>query len=269
MKKGFTLIELLVVIAIIAILAAILFPVFAQAREKARATQCLSNCKQFGTAIQLYMDDYDESVPYPGAYGGSKNVAFYEAYKAAGWKDASSMYASYPGRVYNVWPIANPHNIDYAANYPFWGDCIFPYVKNVKMFECPSGQKGVCGYAVNGGIYGTASKSGGNCLNDEQPEINSLSSFTNPSETLFVSDVFQRRDQKKSLGAQTSHTMLCDWWITPNEYYIGPIRHNNGVNCTMMDGHAKFYKRGQGPSEGTDSWDYNDLGRKYWDPFVN
>jgi prepilin-type N-terminal cleavage/methylation domain-containing protein/prepilin-type processing-associated H-X9-DG protein len=62
-KKGFTLIELLVVIAIIAILAAILFPVFAQAREQARKTSCLSNCKQLGLAMQMYAQDYDEMLP--------------------------------------------------------------------------------------------------------------------------------------------------------------------------------------------------------------
>jgi len=63
MKRGFTLIELLVVIAIIAILAAILFPVFARAREKARQTSCLSNVKQISLGIIMYMQDYDERFP--------------------------------------------------------------------------------------------------------------------------------------------------------------------------------------------------------------
>ena len=61
--RGFTLIELLVVIAVIAILAAILFPVFAQAREKARQTACLSNMRQMSMAVQMYTQDYDESLP--------------------------------------------------------------------------------------------------------------------------------------------------------------------------------------------------------------
>jgi prepilin-type N-terminal cleavage/methylation domain-containing protein/prepilin-type processing-associated H-X9-DG protein len=66
-RRAFTLIELLVVIAIVAILAAILFPVFAQAREKARQTTCQSNLKQIGTAFSMYLQDYDEGFPNTGA----------------------------------------------------------------------------------------------------------------------------------------------------------------------------------------------------------
>jgi prepilin-type N-terminal cleavage/methylation domain-containing protein len=67
-KNAFTLIELLVVIAIIAILAAILFPVFAQARERARAITCTSNLKQIGLGIDMYVQDYDET--FPCGWGG-------------------------------------------------------------------------------------------------------------------------------------------------------------------------------------------------------
>lgn len=74
MRKGFTLIELLVVIAIIAILAAILFPVFARAREKARQSSCLSNVKQIMLSITMYIQDYDETLP-PS-----------RAHPASGWK---------------------------------------------------------------------------------------------------------------------------------------------------------------------------------------
>ena len=70
-RRGFTLIELLVVIAIIAILAAILFPVFAQAREKARAATCVSNLKQIGNAMMMYVQDYDERLPGAASPGSN------------------------------------------------------------------------------------------------------------------------------------------------------------------------------------------------------
>ncbi|MDW8106181.1 MAG: DUF1559 domain-containing protein [Armatimonadota bacterium] len=105
MRKGFTLIELLVVIAIIAILAAILFPVFAQAREKARQTGCLSNVKQIGLAIQMYTNDYDEYIP-------------------------RNAYAD-PPRVPEGDHFTN-------CSSPRWMDVIQPYIKNVDVHNCPS-----------------------------------------------------------------------------------------------------------------------------------
>ena len=98
MRRGFTLIELLVVIAIIAILAAILFPVFAKAREKARQTTCASNLKQIGTALAMYTQDYDECWP---ANAGPDRLT----------------KVSYDGWVANA---------------------LVPYVKNWQVYYCPS-----------------------------------------------------------------------------------------------------------------------------------
>jgi prepilin-type N-terminal cleavage/methylation domain-containing protein len=86
--QGFTLIELLVVIAIIAILAAILFPVFAKAREKARQSSCLSNCRQLGTALLAYSQDYDECLPFSYDYGAGtyRSLSIY-------WMDLLAAYA--------------------------------------------------------------------------------------------------------------------------------------------------------------------------------
>lgn len=103
-SKGFTLIELLVVIAIIAILAAILFPVFGRARENARRSSCLSNMKQIGLGMMQYTQDYDEKFPAPG------NTAFSGEFR----------------------------NDDGTAAKASWRQKIFPYVKSVQIFICPS-----------------------------------------------------------------------------------------------------------------------------------
>ena len=84
MRKAFTLIELLVVIAIIAILGAILFPVFAQAREKARQSQCLANLRQVSLAALMYLQDYDERF-FPAFFVGPDNLAPVRTYGYYGW----------------------------------------------------------------------------------------------------------------------------------------------------------------------------------------
>ncbi len=108
-KKGFTLIELLVVIAIIAILAAILFPVFAKAREKARQTSCLSNLRQISTGVLSYTQDYDERLPLIRGYVSATD-RFYD------WRMCVHPY------VKNTQIFACPSNPNNDNVY--WGDCV-------------------------------------------------------------------------------------------------------------------------------------------------
>ena len=110
-RQGFTLIELLVVIAIIAILASILFPVFAKARDKAVAISCLSNVKQQALGMMMYMQDYDESFP-----------------------DYVSRL-SYHGPP-RTWPWS-------AYAWKPWSDAIQPYVKSSELFVCPACSMGI------------------------------------------------------------------------------------------------------------------------------
>ena len=117
-RHAFTLIELLVVIAIIAILAAILFPVFARARENARRTSCQSNLKQMGLAIMQYTQDYDERL------FGHRNYS--------------------------------PPNNSCSGGYAAWPTFIDPYVKNWQIFNCPSFDKNYQGgcTSINSTVYG-------------------------------------------------------------------------------------------------------------------
>ena len=128
-SKGFTLIELLVVIAIIAILAAILFPVFARAREKARETMCISNMKQIGIATVEYLDDWNGCYPdHTSAIELSSNTPY-----------------TYANTNYNGWIPDFSHR--YRREFPKgsgkyipagMGKTFRPYLKNLSVFKCPS-----------------------------------------------------------------------------------------------------------------------------------
>ncbi len=117
-NRAFTLIELLVVIAIIAILAAILFPVFAQAREKARQAVCMSNLNQSGLGINMYVQDYDEHYPQAilNFNGGWNNYYL--------WTTPSTLRAT----------SASSMNLRNSV----WSNSIQPYVKSTGLYDCPS-----------------------------------------------------------------------------------------------------------------------------------
>lgn len=132
MKRGFTLIELLVVIAIIAILAAILFPVFAQAKTAAKKTVAISNQKQISTSVILYLNDYDDRYPMRGGCeeGSSLNDALNDGVRRCSF---STGYA---------------HSMTWQS----WPKYVQPYIKNVQIFEHPLRQKDSEQWAENGQI---------------------------------------------------------------------------------------------------------------------
>lgn len=136
LRKGFTLIELLVVIAIIAILAAILFPVFAQAKAAAKKTSELSNVKQVGTGLAIYLSDYDDN--YPLAYAVSANQGWFTTSlieTPADW--APGFSASY-----------------YAENAVHWANSTFPYIKNSDIYRGVTGKT----RTITGAPYASATK---------------------------------------------------------------------------------------------------------------
>lgn len=136
-KRAFTLIELLVVIAIIAILAAILFPVFAQAKEAAKKTSTLSNFKQLGTSVHIYIADQDDRFPLSFGTDGATSLPRWDAYH----------------RVPQNWDNTAPFNTQTRQDEDaqFWANAMMPYVKNLEIFS----QNGVP-KTQNAGIYANA-----------------------------------------------------------------------------------------------------------------
>jgi len=219
MRRGFTLIELLVVIAIIAILAAILFPVFAKAREKARQSSCNSNIKQLMLGITMYQSDYAETNCH--LFLGSAPV------------DSGS-----DGIVPSGWS---------------WRTAIQPYLKNQGILTCPSADRALdmqtrhtCGWRGIRGSYGY------NMTNvSGRPDGQSLAWFKRPAQTIALADV-------NCCGKACFAVRCCisggaqsiDWTeqnqpgIFASAAWDGVVstRHNEGANFGYYDGHAKWHK---------------------------
>ncbi len=217
-RSGFTLIELLVVIAIIAILASILFPVFAQAREKARQTACISNLKQVGTALMMYTQDYDEVLPH---------------------------HAGDPANFLAANAVSN------------WARAIVPYSKNEQMLICPSApmdpRQGVLAPTVNR----TSFQGNGvvlSRLGKSLAAIPNPSDIVFVQENYFTFLVaFNRPSQ---INAATATPQQYRWWHLvdcraafsmvprlPRETGCGEqynSRHFGGGSISFVDGHAKY-----------------------------
>jgi prepilin-type N-terminal cleavage/methylation domain-containing protein/prepilin-type processing-associated H-X9-DG protein len=220
--KGFTLVELLVVIAIIAILAAILFPVFARAREKARTTSCISNLKQMGIACISYAQDYDEKMPSVYRWGGSTYLYW--------WEDLVQPYT----RSYQLFvcPSNQPTMTvtQYRPPIVTPGSGVIQYPELASSYAMPD--MGVDNY------------------NNIIPPVpgSSLSQIQDPVGTIFICDAWMPNSNNTPpqiySGPNYSPTYkLTDMTdlSTINYCWVAKV-HNDSFNVCYADGHAKTIK---------------------------
>ncbi|MBM3474665.1 MAG: DUF1559 domain-containing protein [Armatimonadetes bacterium] len=204
-RRGFTLIELLVVIAIIAILAAILFPVFARAREKARQASCLSNTKQMGLALMMYVQDYDET--YCGRMRGDQS---------------GTTRVSWPVLIQ---PYVKNTQLFVCPSQPAGQWTAFDQRNTANQFRCSYGYN-LC--ALGAGGYGTADT------------VVPLAWVTAPAETAAIVDIMGC-----SCGVKGTNLANTTCFAPLNIRVQGgsppePSRHNGGLNVIYADGHSKW-----------------------------
>ena len=212
MKRGFTLIELLVVIAIIAILAAILFPVFARAREKARQSSCLSNLKQIGLASQMYTQDYDETHTPSDQGCAPPNYMWLQLLIPYMKNDQIGLCPSYPG----VHTSTCGASYNKPSNYVQGG-----YAINAWR------DRGTGGTTQYGPGYGRGQK---------------LTQIETPAEIIYACD--QGTDLSVNCYRISNMSQVAGGTLyETNRRYAVSDRHNGGFNAAFCDGHGKWMDR--------------------------
>ena len=231
-RRGFTLIELLIVISIISSLAAILFPVFARARENARRASCMSNVKQMALAFMQYTQDYDERLPLYQRCSTQQPVG-----GIRGWNNSVSC----PG----AGQAAHP-----------WNNQIQPYLKSTQIFNCPSAHYGSgaedaqvytgtatvnLSYGYNRYIsFGFLVTTGNPAVDITKPGL-SLASIPQPAITPLVMDsTYYLTDPNHQCANKTMNS----WCTDPNNDGSDPPapRHLETFNIAFADGHVKSAK---------------------------
>jgi prepilin-type N-terminal cleavage/methylation domain-containing protein/prepilin-type processing-associated H-X9-DG protein len=214
-RKGFTLIELLVVIAIIAILAAILFPVFAQARDKARAAACLSNAKQIALALTMYTNDHDGTYPTKWISRGSY---------ALRWNQSLQPYVKNIG----VWSCPS-HKVRLPYGDPNSGGLWWDW--------------GVS-YGMNEDGFGYWNQEAGFPINEAQ--------IGYPAETMYCSETKDNDNTSRNppyIGEDTGrNAAVCPQGITKRFGHAAETgtvtgRHQGGYHAVFADGHAKWVRK--------------------------
>lgn len=222
-RRAFTLVELLVVIAVIAILAAILFPVFAQARENARRTSCLNNLKQLGAAFVQYTQDNDERLPLATDAANGENQIGWMEYTKFGTYDKATVVNQ---------PNFVPEN-----------GAIYPYVKSTAVYVCPSDLQARVShnsYALNG------------CTTDGPYLVQTgytgmhtgknLAEFENASQWMLLSEEGSASPLDAATESKINETSTDDAYLNINYYHTYAARHLGGVNVAFLDGHVKWYQ---------------------------
>jgi prepilin-type N-terminal cleavage/methylation domain-containing protein/prepilin-type processing-associated H-X9-DG protein len=235
-RAGFTLIELLVVIAIIAILAAILFPVFARAREKARQASCVSNLKQLILAEKQYIADNDQCLPIAtSAISGG-----YDLYKSGSLTPVQCCKKAWSQNKYATAPVGLPGPV--ANGFVHWR--LAPYVKNSQVWRCPS-----MSVAVNPDVNDETSYLSSHLISNSSGSgygtggSGSLGGAAEAELKVSEAEIIVWQDALSWYSTSTSASLYRGLTTNSNDIDITKCATPHGTggvtNCAFLDGHVK------------------------------